>query len=867
MPTSGARMLPGNVRPSKYSLSLEPNLVEFTFKGREAISIDVLEPTDAITLNCAELEIQSGRLTRSDGTSLSPADTSFNEEDETVTFRFESSLAVGPATLEIEFTGVLNDMLRGFYRSKYTDDGGQELYLATTQFEATDARRAFPCWDEPSLKATFLLSLRIPSDLVALSNMPVASEQTDGLGLRTVVFDETPVMSTYFLAFIVGDLRSVERAAPSGTLLRVWATPGNEERGHFTLDVAERLLAYFNDYFDIPYPLEKLDHVAIPDFAAGAMENWGLITYRETAILVDPESSSARTRQIVASIVAHEMAHMWFGDLVTMTWWDALWLNESFASWMGDKAVDNLYPEWETWTQFVSSEANSALSLDGLKNSHPIEQEVKNPAEIGQLFDAISYSKGGSVLRMLEHYLGAQVFRQGLRLYLRKHQYGNAHTKDLWDALGEASGKPVAEMMDTWVSQTGYPVVEVQMAPHGGNLELSARQGRFVYEHLVERDAEDETLWQVPLIAASSGGGESAPVLMQERRASLSLPIPRGEPGRGWVKINPQQTGFYRVNYSAQDWDRLRPAIQRRELSAPDRLGLQNDAYSLSKAGYLPVTQFLSLLGAYVDETDAYVWQDLATNLGALDSLLADEPFHDRFRELARRTFGPAVGRVGWDAAAREGHLDALLRSTVVEELGRYGDEDTLAQAGRRFEGYVDEPGSLHPDMRRTVFALAAKRADRARYDRIWALQEASAMEEERVRLLSALTQVERPELLDETLERSLSAEVRFHNTIGIITGVAGNRFGRERAWEFVKENWPELDRRYGEGKFALMRLVGMTARFTTQEKLDDVRRFFEANPAPGADRAIRQSLEVVQLNIAWLEQARQPLAQWFANS
>ena len=819
-------------------------------------------------LNCAEIEVHSCRLTLPSGSTLTPVETDVDEARETVTFRFDGPLPTGTAKLEVHFTGQLNDKLRGFYRSRYTAQGGEEVYLAATQFEATDARRAFPCWDEPALKATFRLTLLIPPHMVAISNMEVASEVPGPNGRKRIEFAETPVMSTYLLAFVVGDLKAIERRALDGTMVRVWATPGKEEQGGFALEVAVKLLAYFNEYFGIPYPLPKLDHLAIPDFAAGAMENWGAITYRETAILVDPQNSSASTRQTVAGIVSHEMAHMWFGDLVTMAWWNDLWLNESLASWMGDKAVDYLFPEWEMWTQFVSSETNEALSLDGLQNSHPIEQEVKDPAEIGQLFDAISYSKGGAVIRMLEQFLGPEAFRRGIRRYLSRHQYGNARTIDLWDAMDGASGQPVAAMMDTWVKQTGYPVIDVHIACGDEAVEITASQQRFTYEHVVAPHKTDDTLWHVPLSARAAGGGQPASLLMNARRATMSLEHPPGERCyEGWVKVNPQQTGFYRVNYSPQDWARLRPAIQGLLLPPSDRLGIQNDAYALSRAGFLPGTRFLELAQAYTGETDASVWGDLAANLGGLDTLLADELFFPSFQNFGRDLFQPAGQRVGWTAQPGEGHLDALLRSTLLSALGHYGDQNTLNEASTLFARYLDSPGNVHPDIRKVVFSLAAKRGDRSTYDAMWRLRKSATLEEEKARLLMALTQFQQPGLLDETLDRSLSSEVRVHETIPMVTGVASNRHGRDRAWEFVKTHWPEFDRRYGEGGFALMRLVSITSRFATQEKLEDVQRFFEAHPAPAAERTIRQSLEQVRLNIGWLDLNRQGLAEWFAAS
>ena len=850
MAESGAVMLPKNVRPVHYRLTLTPDLAEATFSGEVSIDLEILEPTDTVVLNAIELDIASASLRLADGSECK-VEVTLDNDEETAAFRFGSPLPAGPATLDISFTGELNDKLRGFYRSRYVDASGEERYLATTQFEATDARRAFPCWDEPAMKASFQVTLVVPSDLQAVSNTPVERECEDVGGMRRVEYAKTPVMSTYLLAFVVGDLRSIERRADNGTLIRVWATPGNEGKGEFALDVSCRLLAYFNDYFGIPYPLEKLDHLAIPDFAAGAMENWGAITYREPALLVDAKESSVATRRRVAAIVSHEMAHMWFGDLVTMGWWNDLWLNESFASWMGDKAVDNIFPDWQVWTEFVSNDTNEALSLDGLKSSHPIEQEVNHPAEIGQLFDAISYSKGGSVLRMLENFLGAETFRKGINRYLDRHQYRNAATRDLWDALGEASGQPVAEMMDSWVQQTGYPVLDVGSRRSGDSLEVTASQSRFVYEHLIDPDEADDTTWRVPLNVTTSAGEAPEPVLLSQRQGTISVPAPDGD---AWVKVNPEQTGFYRVNYTGEGWAGLRTAIERATVSAIDRLGLQDDAFALSRAGYMPVSELLDLARAYVNETEYAVWSDLSANMASLDNLLADQPYHDDFRAYARGV-SQAAGRViGWDARPGDGELHALLRSTLLSSLGRYGDQDTLDEAARRFARFADAGEAVHPDIRDVVQGLAARQGGKPVFDTQWSMYLEAGSEEEKVRFLRAIAQVDEGALLDELLRRSLTPEVRVHNTVSVVVSVASNRRGRDLAWQFLKENWDELDRRYGEGGFGLMRLVSLTQRFSTLRMHDEVESFFADHPAPAAERTVRQSLERIRLNAAWLE-------------
>jgi puromycin-sensitive aminopeptidase len=859
MPTSNARILPGNVRPVAYELTLEPDFDSFTFTGEESVEIEVLEPTSSITLNCVEIDVKSVSVKLNGGASLPSSSIDYNEEDESATFRFVSTIPAGGAKLDIEFVGELNDKLRGFYRSRYNDLDGNEQVMASTQFEATDARRAFPCWDEPSLKATFHLTLNIPSSLVAVSNMPIASETEIRPGVTAVSYEKSPIMSTYLLAFAVGDFTSIEQVADGGAQMRIWTTRGREEQGRFALETSVRLLEYFNKYFGIAYPLPKLDHIAIPDFAAGAMENWGAITYRETALLVDPENSSAGTRQTVASIIAHEMAHMWFGDLVTMAWWNDLWLNESFASWMGDKATDNLFPEWEVWTQFVTGDTNRGLSLDGLKNSHPIEQEVNNPDQISELFDAISYSKGAAVLRMLETFLGEEPFRQGLHNYLTEHSYANAEGQDLWNALGAASGQPVPEIMATWILQTGYPVLDTHVNRNGDGTEVSLRQHRFLYDDIFGQDDGDKSLWRVPVGISKSGSDEVTSLLMDAPQEKVSI---AGSPD--WIKVNALQTGFYRVKYAPDELEKLAEPVRSLTLPAADRLGIQNDAFALTRAGHIPATQFLAIAEAYKNETDASVASDLATNLGSLDNLIGREGFYRSYQAYARGIFKPVADRIGWDAKPGEGHLDALLRSTVLLSLGGAEDEDTLREARARFAKFVENRSSVHPDIRGATFLLTAKHGDRATYNRMWELQKAATLQEEKVRFLISLASFEDTELVQETLNRALTDEVRTHDAVTVIVNSAGTPDARDVTWEFVKENWSELDRRYGDGGFALMRLVSITGGFTSEEKREDVERFFRDHPAPGAERSIRQSLERIHNNVAWLAKNRYELASWF---
>ena len=866
MTTTSSTRLPENVRPMRYRLTLEPDLDSFTFTGREEIGVTVETPTAEVTLNASELNVSRAIAAAAGGDSEAIA-IEHDEEQERVTLRFPVPLPAGQAVLRLDFTGVLNDQLRGFYRSAYVDSDGVEKRLATTQFEATDARRAFPCWDEPSVKATFDVTLVVPEGLEAISNMPVASTGTAPGGRKAVTFEPTPAMSTYLLAFIVGDMACVQGNADDGTLVRVWATRGKEELGRFALENSIAALRYMNDYFGIPYPLAKMDHIAVPDFAAGAMENWGAITYRETALLYDPQNSAPQAKQRILEVVAHEMAHMWFGDLVTMEWWDDLWLNESFASWMGDKTVDHLYPEWEMWTQFVSHDTNAALGLDGLRNSHPIEANVKDPAEIRELFDAISYSKGGSVLRMLEDYVGPETFRKGLHAYLSGHAYGNARGEHLWAAINTAAeeeglglGVPVVPLMEAWIKQTGYPVLTADITRSAEALEAAVAQSRFLYDHLLGETA-DAALWPVPVSIAHGGNGAPSKHVLSAEGARFATGT-----GTGWVKLNAGQTGFFRVAYTEEEWRRLGEAIAEGALPPVDRLGLQNDAYALVKSGHLPATVFLELAESFVGETDAIVWGDLAANLRGLESLLASTPHLDAFRAYARSLFRRIAAQVGWDAQPGDGHLESLRRSIVVNQFGGYGDEGTLAEALARFRRHVSGEQTLVPDMRAAAFGLSSQQSGRDVADALWRLYDAANLHEEKVRILGALTRTRDSALLADLLDSSLSDRVRSQDTPIVLIQAGASPDGREQTWRFVQDNWAELDRRYGKGGFAIMRLVGIAAGFASAEREAETREFFETHPAPSAARSVQQSLESIRLNTKWLELNADTAGAWLAS-
>ena len=860
--------LPNTVRPEKYTIELRPDLTRFTFQGEESVAIRVLRPVKTIELNASQLEVTQAALRLPVGRTVPAAKVEHLQGAQRLRLTFETSIPKGSATLHLVFHGVLNDELAGFYRSKYTMADGREGYMAATQFESTDARRAFPCWDEPAAKATFQVSLVAPNGMAAVSNTPIVEEKDLGDGTRLVRFAETPRMATYLLAFVIGPLETLDGKTRTGTKVGVRALPDRIAHGRWGLEESIRVLDFLNEYYGVPYPLAKLDHIALQDFAAGAMENWGAITYRERILLFDPATSSAQTRQNIVDVIAHETAHMWFGDLVTMAWWDDLWLNESFATWMGTKTVNALHPEWKMWTQFFGFDTINGLTLDGLRSSHPIEVTVKDPAEIREIFDEISYSKGASILRMLERFLGEAAFRRGLRAYLREHSYGNARTEDLWRALEAASGKPVRAVMGTWTRQTGFPLLEVQVTRKNGEARIALSQARFLYGHILGQPKE-RTTWKVPVHMARAGQRKPTSFLMEKPKASQSLGRSRRRPDDDWIKVNAGQSGFYRVNYPAEEWARLRRAVAAKELDTSDRIGLQNDAYDLTRAGYLPATTFLELTSEYRDEDDVTAWRMIVESLHDFETLISDEPYLNRLDAYGRDLFRLAGKRSGWDPKPGEGHLETLKRTTVLGRLGHYEDRGVLAEASKRFTRSLKDPASLHPDLRALVYALVAQAADPSTYETLWDLEQKAALQEEKVRLLLALTKTRDAGLLQETLRRSLTDAVRSQDAVLVITNVATSRpsLGRDLAWSFVKKNWDELYRRYAESGFLIRRLVEIAQAFTTPEAAKDVQRFFGAREAPEVHRMVQQTVEKIRVNAAWRKKNGKALARWFASS
>src|SRR5882724_11015254 len=532
--------LPTTVTPERYELKLTPDLTTWTFTGGERISIHVHEPVREIILNAAELELHAVSLQTADG-KVREGHVNLDAENERATLSFAEPVPAGGGDLQIQFSGILNDKLHGFYRSTYKGADGQDKPLASTQFESTDARRAFPCWDEPAFKAVYQVTLVVDEKLTAISNARVVRENALPGNKKAVVFADSMKMSTYLVAFIVGEFEASAPVMVGNAPLRVCAVPGKKHLATFAVDIGKASLEHFSAYYGIPYPGDKLDLIAIPDFASGAMENLGAITFRETALLVDAERATRAELERVADVVSHENAHMWFGDLVTMKWWNGLWLNEAFATFMEMLAVDAWKPEWRRWDSFTVSRA-AAMQVDGLKSTRPIEFPVERPEEAAGMFDVLTYEKGASVLRMLEQYLGADAFRNGIRLYLRRHEYANAETTDLWDALEDSTKEPARALMDSWIFQAGYPLISVERKT--SDLILSQR----IFRYLQDGDNPDRK-FHVPVFlrAGTKQGMVKKTVLLTDQELRIELPE-----DFDWVVVNAGGHGFYRVRYSSE---------------------------------------------------------------------------------------------------------------------------------------------------------------------------------------------------------------------------------------------------------------------------------------------------------------------------
>lgn len=855
-------LLPDYAQPKKYRVHIKPNLKTLTFTGDEDVDIEVFKPTNVLKIHAADLYITSAFMYGEEEGEEFSAEVSLDKDLKVATFTFEKEFVPGEYKLYLEFIGEINDQLCGLYRSMYKLPDGTKRSMATTQCEAIDARRIFPCWDEPARKAVIELAVTIPSELIAISNMPVVAECILENGSKYVKFAPTPRMSTYLFALMVGEFEYVEGKTKDDILVRVHTTPGKKEFAYHALGRGIRVLEEYTDYFGVAYPLPKMDMVAIPDFAAGAMENWGLETFRETALLVDPKNSSAAMEERVDEVIDHEFAHQWHGDLVTMMWWDGLWLNEGFASWMELIAANRINPELHPEDKFIAEDFVAALNVDALKTSRPIHVVIDHDNQINESFDGIAYSKGASIIRMIENFLGPEIFRNGLQRYMKKHEYGNTEPEDLWRALEEASGKPVSAMMNKWIKQVGYPVIHVERKNENGKTALRLSQERFLYER---DEAPDETLvWDVPIGITAEGNSERSFVLLDGKSmevdlASLSL-YPRPDE---WVKLNSAHTGFFRVYYEAKELLKFKPAVFEKKISVADRIELCDDAYALTRSGYYSGGFLLDFLSAYKKETELRVWQVLLPRLDAVSLLVAGESYAKPLECYTRNILSGISSRVGWIEQPDDTHHTKMLRGMVLGALGRAGDFGTVAFAKEKFEAFVKSHDSLSPNLRRAVYSIIAAYGNGEMHDTIRQLYQKFTLQEEQMRLLGSLTDFRNPELLLKTLKFLISGEVRSQDVYPALRSIATNPVGRDLTWKFVKDNWDAFRKMYEKGKLLGRVIDAVCKPLASFEDEADVKSFFTAHPVSEATRTIEQVLESIRVNARWRERDRANFASW----
>ena len=821
-----------DINPINYELVFSPDLKNFKFGGRETITADCKKATKLISLNCAEIKIISCQI-QNKGRVIDSS-IKINEKKEELQINLKEKIR-GYVKIQIEFQGILNDRLLGFYRSQYKH-GSKTKYLATTQFEAADARRAFPCWDEPKAKATFDITIIADNKFTAISNMPIKSKTK--LGTKTSYqFGKTPIMSTYLIYLGVGEFEYL--SSKVGKIqIRVVTTKGNKSKGRFSLDLGKKLLVSYEKYFGIKYPLPKLDLIAVPDFAAGAMENWGAITFRETILLYDSKTSSTRTKQFIAEVISHEIAHQWFGNLVTMEWWNDLWLNESFATFMATKFVDKFYPEWDLWNQFVEDAMNVAMGLDSLKTTHPIDVKVNSPSEIREIFDAISYDKGGCILRMLEDYVGEPNFRKGLMTYLKAFKYKNARGQDLWDAIGKASKMPVSSMVNSWLKQPGFPLVEIQQ---DGN-KLQIKQNRYLLE---EDKKSKKGLWKIPLAIGFSGNT----VTKLFSTKSMSFTIPKSI---GFV-ANYGRKGFYRVKYDEGILLDLKMLVDQKQIPSIDRWAIQNDLYSLCVSGKEQVRNYLDFSDAYYEEESYLASINVAHNLAGLYFHSFDEKFSDEIRDYAVNYFRKILFDLGWETKKSDKHTDALLRSFTISTLGKMDDSEVAQEAKKRYHQFLRSPKSLPADLIEPICSIAAWNGNSKTHTELVQLYKNSKTMEEKLRFLGAMCGFKDQKLLKKSLDFSQTSEVRSQNMQLPIMKVAANPYGKKILWPWLKKNWKNLNKKVGHGNPLFNRIVASISSIADDSMEQEIKQFFKKNPTPGTERTQAQTLERIRINSKFL--------------
>jgi aminopeptidase N len=844
--------LPKEVIPTDYSVRIIPDIDKLTFAGTETVKLNVRSRVRQLVLNALELKIEAASI---DGKELPASAIKTDTKNELLTLALPSNLAIGEHTLALRFAGKINEQGQGLFYMRYQEQGsGARKIMLGSQFEATDARRFFPCWDEPVFRARFQLTAVVPENWLAVSNMPIESEKK-APGGKEVRFAATPPMSSYLNVFVAGELDFIEsRSGP--TQLRVIATKGKADMGRYALEAIAQILQYYNDYFGVPYPLPKLDQIAIPGGFGGAMENWGGITYYESKLLFDPKSSSAETKQDIYEVLAHEMAHQWFGDLVTMAWWDNLWLNEGFASWMGSKCTSHFNPQWEVWlrrefprdpSRRVGIAKEAAMEGDARSTTHPIQQPVATEAEANSAFDDITYKKGQSFLRMLESFLGEDVFREGIDRYMVAHMYSNSTTADLWNALSEASGKPVGEIAAGWTEQPGFPVVKVKRE-HGGNVSLT--QERFTVNFANAPPLE----WKIPLTYAVVG--DTPATLLMTRKFDSIHNIP---PDRA-LKLNVNGAGNYRVEYDELSWKLLLETLK--NLGVEDRVNLLSDAWALVQANRAPIALYFELVEKLPASTDLAEREQIIHVLDFINQLLSGSSEQEKFQRYARSLLRPTLDAIGWEAKSDEPTATTNLRASLITTLGNLNDPKVIAICRERFKAFLSNPVSLAPDLRPAVCSVVGRHADESTWNELHQLGLKTTSIEEKQNYYDALADANDPKLVQKTLPISLTDELPTSRAVFLVLRVARESSHPDIAWDFSRSNMKALLAKtdaLGANTFA----PGLFTFFSDDSGAEELRTYAKKSLPAASAPTVAKTLDEIQFRSEFKKRLAVQLKPW----
>ncbi|KAL3079369.1 hypothetical protein niasHT_037699 [Heterodera trifolii] len=868
--------LPELAKPSLYQIFVSLNLNTFKFKGKQTIHLEITKPTNYLKLHSNALDVEKASLKLEDGTVFPDLKREIDAKWTLLTVQLPQEIKPQKAELEFVYNGELTTNMKGFYKSTYKDSEGNEMAVASTQFESTYARNAFPCWDEPTYKAQFDIKLEVDKDLTALSNMNITEEKHTEAGTKMVTFARTPLMSTYLVAFAVGNFEYVEGKSKTGANVRIYSVPGKKEQGNYALELVTKSIDFYSEWFDFKMPLPKCDVLAMPDFAMGAMENWGLITARENCSLYDPTKSPSTHKQLLTLLLSHEVSHFWFGNLVTMKWWSDLWLKEGFASFTEYLFTDKNYPEFKIWSDFVDAEVVRAMALDSLRSTHPIEVPIDNPNELEEIYDSITYAKSNSIIRMLFNHLGEATFQKAIRDYLKKHQYANAETNDLWKSLSDASRIDVKALMSSWTQQMGFPLVTVEeKILDGDRIELHLKQSRFLAD-----GGQDEAnpVWQVPfgVTTAADPTHPKAKFLLMKAEDKF---IVDGVKSNEWVKINSNFSSFFRVQYSPNMLQSLLDGVKNRELGVLDRYQLASDLYALVKSSRISVSHFLALLTVCQEEEDYFVWSAIDSGIGSIAHSLKhlddERKLLDRFERFVCKMIEPVAAKLGWEPKEGETIHVGRLRALLLSRLSHFRHQPTIQMALSKFNALIEKGVDVVPDLRKLIFRAVGSTNDEKIIAALKNLMETSGYAQVELSCVLGLGQCSDLKMLEDIFNYGvIQGKIRDQDLYLLFaaTEMAPMACCGHFAWDFFKNNFALLIEKYGSvnSNVFLHCFECVTSGFCSNAMAEDIMEFFkkelDEHSLKTLERPLRQAVESIKVKESLLKNNVPDLDKYLQN-